>query len=199
MFQAVQKSRRRVQRGENPGTVAEEDHSAWYREMFAPSVTADLLRAADLAGYRNTPVYIRRSMHVPPNSEAVRDAMPVFFRNADPGGRAVSAGCARPFHLRLCSSLYGWQWPYRPVSHERDRSRPAVTPGQWCRWNGGTPTWQPSKRQACGRISCHSPISLRSLLRKGSAASRWPKCRKVEPLTDARRRANHRLYRRRPP
>jgi Fic family protein len=34
----------------------------------------------DLAGYRNAPVYIRRSMHVPPNSAAVRDAMPVFFQ-----------------------------------------------------------------------------------------------------------------------
>jgi len=78
-FQAVQKSLRRVLGGENPGAVAEQDHSAWYREMFAPSVTAGLLRAADLAGYRNAPVYIRRSMHVPPNSEAVRDAMPVFF------------------------------------------------------------------------------------------------------------------------
>ena len=78
-FQAVQKSLRRVLRGENPGTVAEEEHGAWYREMFAPSVTAGLLRPADLAGYRNSRVYIRRSMHVPPNSDAVRDAMPVFF------------------------------------------------------------------------------------------------------------------------
>ena len=78
-FQAVQKSLRRVLGGENAGAVAGEDHGAWYREMFAPSVTAGLLRAADLAGYRNAPVYIRRSMHVPPNSEAVRDAMPVFF------------------------------------------------------------------------------------------------------------------------
>ena len=51
----------------------------WYREMFAPSVTAGFLRPADLAGYRNAPVYIRRSMHVPPNREAVSDAMPVFF------------------------------------------------------------------------------------------------------------------------
>jgi Fic family protein len=47
--------------------------------MFAPGVTAGLLRPADLAGYRNGSVYIRRSMHVPPSHEAVRDAMPVFF------------------------------------------------------------------------------------------------------------------------
>lgn len=78
-YQAVQKSLRRVLRGENPGAVADEDHRAWYRELFAPSVTAGLLRAADLAGYRNGPVFIRRSMHVPPNREAVHDAMPVFF------------------------------------------------------------------------------------------------------------------------
>ena len=78
-YQAVQKSLRRVLRGENPGAVADEDHRAWYRELFAPSVTAGLLRAADLAGYRNGPVFIRGSMHVPPNREAVRDAMPVFF------------------------------------------------------------------------------------------------------------------------
>jgi hypothetical protein len=92
-FQAVQKSLRRVLGGENPGTVAEEDHSGWYREMFAPSVSAGLLRSADLAGYRNAPVYIRRSMHVPPNSDAVRDAMPVFFemltQEAEPSVRVV--------------------------------------------------------------------------------------------------------------
>ena len=92
-FQAVQKSLRRVLRGENAGTVAEENHTNWYREMFAPSVTTGLLRAADLAGYRNAPVYIRRSMHVPPNSEAVRDAMPVFFEmlseESEPSARVV--------------------------------------------------------------------------------------------------------------
>ena len=48
-------------------------------EMFAPGVAAALVGPFDLAGYRNAPVYIRRSMHVPPTSEAVRDAMPTFF------------------------------------------------------------------------------------------------------------------------
>jgi hypothetical protein len=78
-YQAVQKSVGRVLHGDNPGVVADEDHGSWYREMFAPSVTAGLLKPADLAGYRNAQVYIRRSMHVPLNREAVRDAMPVFF------------------------------------------------------------------------------------------------------------------------
>jgi hypothetical protein len=78
-FQAVQKSVGRVLRGENPGQVADEDHGTWYRELFAPSVTAGLLKPADLAGYRNSQIYIRKSMHVPLNREAVRDAMPAFF------------------------------------------------------------------------------------------------------------------------
>lgn len=78
-YQSVQRSLGRVLQGENPGTVAEEDHGAWYRKMFAPSVAAGLLRPADLAGYRNGQVFIRRSMHVPPSQEAVRDAMPAFF------------------------------------------------------------------------------------------------------------------------
>lgn len=77
--QAVRESLARVLGGENAGTVADEDHRSWYRELFAPSVTAGLVRPADLAGYRSEPVYIRRSMHVPPRHEAVRDMMPKFF------------------------------------------------------------------------------------------------------------------------
>src|SRR6202034_2408807 len=78
-YQAVHKSVDRVLHGENSGLVADEDHRDWYRELFAPSVTAGLLKPADLAGYRNGQVYIRRSMHVPPNPEAVRDMMPTFL------------------------------------------------------------------------------------------------------------------------
>ncbi len=78
-YQAVRESVRKVLRGDNSGTVADEDHGDWYREMFAPSVTAGLLRPADLAGYRNDQVYIRGSMHVPPSRESVRDLMPAFF------------------------------------------------------------------------------------------------------------------------
>jgi len=78
-YQAVRESVRKVLEGNNPGAVADDDHGAWYREMFGPSVTAGLLRTADLAGYRNDQVYIRRSMHVPPRHEAVRNCMPAFF------------------------------------------------------------------------------------------------------------------------
>lgn len=92
-FQAVKDSLHKVLRGENPGSIADEDHGTWYRELFAPSVTAGFLRPADLAGYRSGPVFIRHSMHVPPSIKAVRDAMPVFFEllaeEPDPSVRVV--------------------------------------------------------------------------------------------------------------
>lgn len=78
-FQKVKVSIGKVLRKQNPGSVAENDHSAWYRELFSPSVAAGLMKATDLAGYRNGPVYIRRSMHVPPRYEAVRELMPTLF------------------------------------------------------------------------------------------------------------------------
>lgn len=78
-YQTVRESINKVLRGDTPGEVASNDHRIWYREMFAPGVTAGILRPADLAGYRNGPVYIRRSMHVPPSHEAVGDAMPALF------------------------------------------------------------------------------------------------------------------------
>jgi Fic family protein len=68
-----------VLRGENPGVVADRDHGTWYRELFGPSVTAGILQPADLAGYRAGPVHIRRSMHMPPGRDAVRELMPAFF------------------------------------------------------------------------------------------------------------------------
>ena len=78
-FQQVKKSVEKVLGSQNAGLVASADHSVWYRELFGPSVTAGLIKPADLAGYRNGPVYIRRSMHVPPRFAAVRELMPAFF------------------------------------------------------------------------------------------------------------------------
>ena len=78
-FQAVKKSLEKILNKNSPGTVVSNDHSIWYRELFAPSVSAGLIAASDLAGYRSQPVYIRKSMHVPPRCEAVRDLMPAFF------------------------------------------------------------------------------------------------------------------------
>ena len=78
-FQSVKQSIDKVLHGENVGISADRDHATWCRELFAPSVTAGILKASDLAGYRNGPVHIRRSMHVPPRHQAVRELMPTFF------------------------------------------------------------------------------------------------------------------------
>ncbi len=81
-WQATRKVREsliKILDGENPGRVADSDHGDWYRELFAPSVAAGIIKASDLAGYRNDRVYIGGSLHVPLNVEAVRDTMPVLF------------------------------------------------------------------------------------------------------------------------
>ena len=78
-FQLVRESISKVLSGENAGQVLDVDHGGWYRELFAPSVAAGILKPSDLAGYRNGPVYIKNSQHVPLNRDALRDAMPAFF------------------------------------------------------------------------------------------------------------------------
>ena len=136
-FQAVQESIGRVLKGDNAGEVAREDHRAWYREMFAPSVAAGLLKPADLAGYRNGPVYIRQSMHVPPGRDAVLDAMPVFFDllrdEAAPSVRAVLGhfvfvyvhpymdgnGRMGRFLMNLMLAEGGYPWTVVPVAERR--------------------------------------------------------------------------------
>lgn len=78
-FNTVKESVRAVLSNNNPGEVVDAEHRAWYRELFAPSVTAGILKPADLAGYRNERVFIRNSMHTPLAPRAVSDAMSVFF------------------------------------------------------------------------------------------------------------------------
>ena len=84
--QTVKQTITTILQGQNAGEAVENDHRSWYRELFAPSVSIGLLKASDLAGYRNGQVYMRGSKHVPLNREAVRDTMPVFFDllRADP-------------------------------------------------------------------------------------------------------------------
>lgn len=78
-FEAVKASVGEILGGANAGAVAAREHGAWYRALFSPSVAAGLLGSADLAGYRNGPVYIRNARHVPPSRDAVRDMMPALF------------------------------------------------------------------------------------------------------------------------
>lgn len=78
-FQKVKLSTEKILNGGNAGNIVDEDHSEWYRELFAPSVTSGFIKSSDIAGYRNAPVYIRNSFYVPMNYHAVRDVMPAFF------------------------------------------------------------------------------------------------------------------------
>ncbi|MEJ2346245.1 MAG: Fic family protein [Gammaproteobacteria bacterium] len=136
--QAVRESLKRVLSGENSGTVADEDHGRWYRELFAPSVTAGVLRPGDLAGYRNGPVYIRRSMHVPPSREAIRDMMPAFFdllkREPEAGVRIVLGhfifvyihpymdgnGRLGRFLMNVMLASGGYPWTIVPLERRND-------------------------------------------------------------------------------
>ena len=104
-FQVVKESVGKVLAGKNPGSLARAEHKDWYGELFQPFVTAGLLRAGDLARYRNNPVYLRTSRYAPPRWEAVRDAMPAFFdlleKEPEPSVRAV-----------LGHWLFGYIHPY---------------------------------------------------------------------------------------
>tara|TARA_R110002124_G_scaffold183401_4_gene350841 strand:- start:65018 stop:66574 length:1557 start_codon:yes stop_codon:yes gene_type:complete len=137
-FEAVKKSVGAVLANENPGVVADRDHATWYTELFAPSVSAGLLKPGDLAGYRSSPVYIRRSMHVPLSPEAVRDAMPVFFEmleaENDPAVRVVLGhfvfvyihpymdgnGRMGRFLMNLMLAGGGYPWTVIPVQRRDD-------------------------------------------------------------------------------
>ena len=76
--QSVKKTIEKILKGENAGRAFDADHGDWYQALFAPSVSAGLLRVTDLAGYRSHQVYISNSKHIPMNSEALRAAMPVL-------------------------------------------------------------------------------------------------------------------------
>jgi hypothetical protein len=132
-FQVVRESVREVLAGANPGAVADRDHGAWCRELFAPSVAAGLVKPENLAGDRNAPVYIRGSRHVPMNAEAVRDAMSVLFdllrEENDPTVRIVlghfifvnihpySDGNGRTgrFLMNVMNAAAGYPWTVVPV------------------------------------------------------------------------------------
>jgi hypothetical protein len=137
-FLAVKESVGRILSGENPGVVADEDHGTWYRQLFAPSVTAGILKPADLAGYRNDQVYIRRSRHVPPRREAVRDLMPALFdllkEEPDAAVRAVLGhfmfvyvhpymdgnGRMARFLMNMMFSSGGYRWKVIPVERRKE-------------------------------------------------------------------------------
>lgn len=79
-FRAVKESIQKIFDGVEPAQVVAADHRDWYSRMFAPAVQAGILKPSDLAGYRNQPVYIKGSQHVPLPQTAIVDCMEVLFR-----------------------------------------------------------------------------------------------------------------------
>jgi Fic/DOC family len=79
-FRAVKESIRKILDGARPSAVVAVDHRDWYSQMFAPSVQSGILKPEDLAGYRNQPVYIRGSQHVPLPQASIVDCMEALFR-----------------------------------------------------------------------------------------------------------------------
>lgn len=82
-FSAVKESIEKILGGNGPAKVIAVDHRDWYSRMFAPSVQAGILKPADLAGYRNQPVYIKGSQHVPLPQTAIVDCMETLFKLID--------------------------------------------------------------------------------------------------------------------
>lgn len=95
-------------RESEPGLAARlfaELHHTWYQKLFAPSVTAGILKTADLLGYRRHMVFLRGSLHSPPQHDLVRDGMAALCEclvaEPDPFVRAV-----------LGHWLFGFVHPY---------------------------------------------------------------------------------------
>lgn len=78
-FKAVTATLRKILEGQPGPATVYRDLPTWYRELFSPSVQSGLLPAHALAGYRNRPVFIRGSEHVPPPWEAVPELLDTLF------------------------------------------------------------------------------------------------------------------------
>lgn len=132
-----------VKRGENAGSVVRQEHSRWYQALFSASVQAGLLNPADLAGYRNSQVFIRGALHVPMSKEAVRECMPILFELLEaetaPQVRAVLGhflfvyihpymdgnGRLARFLMNLMLASGGYVWTVIPVQ-QRDEYMKAL-------------------------------------------------------------------------
>ncbi len=137
-FVSVKSSVEKLLSGANAGETARDDHGDWYRQLFGPSVTANIIKASDLAGYRTGPVYIRRSTHVPLPREAVRDCMPVLFEliaaETEPAVRVVLGhfvfvyihpymdgnGRMGRFMMNAMLASGGYPWTVIPVDRRND-------------------------------------------------------------------------------
>lgn len=82
-FQAFQKVNESIVRIRtehlNPVQCVESEFMDWYIEIWKPFVDAGIIKLSDIMGYRNRPVYIKNSWHVPPASYKILDYMDEYF------------------------------------------------------------------------------------------------------------------------
>ncbi|MDE0193865.1 MAG: Fic family protein [Gammaproteobacteria bacterium] len=78
-FQAVHTSVKEALSGADPGRLFRNAHTEWYLQLFQPFVTAGIYEATALAGYRNRPVFLHGSRHVPPRAELLGESMETLF------------------------------------------------------------------------------------------------------------------------
>ena len=74
-YQMLRESIASVFAGNSPAEVYVKEHQGWHFQLFEPCIRAGIIKASELVGYRTHQVYIRNSMHVPLNPDAVLDAM----------------------------------------------------------------------------------------------------------------------------
>jgi len=133
-FQAVKQSIVRTLEGDDSAAIIEREFQSWYREMFSPAVTAGILKASQLAGYRNNPVYLRGSRYVPPAADAIIDCMDAFLdllrRESQPIVRSVlghfifvyihpySDGNGRIGRFLMNAALAGGGYPWTIIRQE---------------------------------------------------------------------------------
>lgn len=72
---AVQAYEHRAVNGGHAAQLFSEQHQLWYQKLFGPSVAAGILDVADLVGYRRHPVFLRGSLHTPPQHTHLLDGM----------------------------------------------------------------------------------------------------------------------------
>jgi fido (protein-threonine AMPylation protein) len=115
--------------GKTPSEIKlKQEIQNWYQQLFKPKVQAGMARPSLLVGYRNKPVFIRGSKHVPVNFSVVGEVMEKFLELLDnetsPEVRAVLGhfmlvfihpfpdgnGRTSRFIMNACFILAGHNW-----------------------------------------------------------------------------------------
>jgi Fic family protein len=127
----------------NPGQCVESEFMDWYIDMWRPFIDAGIIKLSDIMGYRNRPVYIKNSWHVPPASHKLIDYMDEYFeclKNEEYASvRAVLGhffltwihpfndgnGRMARFVMNAMLTTGGYSWTVIPVS-ERNRYMTAL-------------------------------------------------------------------------